>query len=525
MPTMPKAISTDLIEAVKKATADLVADAPSHYKFCRYADLRLEVNEEKHAGAENGVPKYSTEDCLLAVGIRVLAGDGVIAPGYFGQALGAADLPHLAKKLAAGLKHAYERAVANALQKAHARSKYKELGESLYDTRLAPIEVHRDTVKADYAIDPRRVRLEDMVRHVTDVSRAVQEVDEQLHYNAVGATTQFSRELFTNSEGACLDQSFALTSGGAYVVAVSETGDQELSDTIGHQRGWEVITDGIVEEQIRNLDLLTFSTNLARDAVKLANSPPLRNSDKEVVVVTDPHFNALVAHEIIGHPTELDRALKMETAYAGRSWLLRSLQDTMVGKKIASPLVTAYSDPSLPGFGHYKYDHEGTPGRKVVHIEKGLFKGFMNSRQTAAILGVAPNGSCMATEASLVPLVRMSTTVFGAGTQAPEDIIRGVDKGFYVVGHRIPSIAESRENFRISAQKVYEIRNGQVGQLYRGGGIMADTKDFLMKVDAMGRDFRLYPIPNCGKGQPMQSRRLGNGGPTMRSRARLTGLK
>ena len=79
-------------------------------------------------------------------------------------------------------------------------------------------------------------------------------------------------------------------------------------------------------------------------------------------------------------------------------------------------------------------------------------------------------------------------------------------------------------HFRISAQKVYEIRNGQIGQLYRGGGMTADTKDYLMKVDAVGRDFRLFPIPNCGKGQPMQTKRLGNGAPTMRSRARLTGL-
>ena len=39
----------------------------------------------------------------------------------------------------------------------------------------------------------------------------------------------------------------------------------------------------------------------------------------------------------------------------------------------------------------------------------------------------------------------------------------------------------------------------------------------------MGSDLRLYPIPNCGKGQPMQTKKLGNGGPTMRSRARLTG--
>src|SRR2546427_11380933 len=85
-------------------------------------------------------------------------------------------------------------------------------------------------------------------------------------------------------------------------------------------------------------------------------------------------------------------------SYAGRSWLLRMLNDTMVGKTVASAFVTAYSDPSLPGFGHYKYDHEGTLGRKVAHIEKGIFKGFMNSRQTAAILNVPPNGSCLATE-------------------------------------------------------------------------------------------------------------------------------
>ncbi len=44
-----------------------------------------------------------------------------------------------------------------------------------------------------------------------------------------------------------------------------------------------------------------------------------------------------------------------------------------------------------------------------------------------------------------------------------------------------------------------------------------------MNVDAVGNDFRLFAIPNCGKGQPMQTKRMSNGGPTMRSRARLTG--
>src|SRR5258706_10089394 len=175
-----------------------------------------------------------------------------------------------------------------------------------------------------------------------------------------------------------------------------------------------------------------LATALARDAVELAGAPPLPALPGEATVVTDPHYNTLVSHEIIGHPVELDRALKMETAYAGRSWLLRGLDEHQIGKRVASPLVTAYSDPALPGYGHYAYDHEGTPARRVVHIERGVFQGFMNSRQTAALFGGPPNGHWTATDASLVPLIRMSNTVFAGGDHDAEALIREVDHGYYV---------------------------------------------------------------------------------------------
>jgi TldD protein len=365
--------------------------------------------------------------------------------------------------------------------------------------------------------------LAEMVRYATDVSRQVAAVDARVKYNYVGTVTELSRELFVSSEGARIDQSFALTMGTCTVVTVDGDVSQDLYDAIGHQRGWEILTDGVDEAALSFPSFLDFSLGLAREGVALAAAPVLPTSEREVVVVTDPHYNTLVSHEIIGHPVELDRALKMETAYAGRSWLLGGLTEHQVGRRVASPLVTAYSDPALPGFGHYKYDHEGTPARRVVHIDRGIFRGFMNSRQTAAIFGGEPNGHWKATDASLVPLIRMSNTVFDAGTRPAEDIVREVDRGYYVAGHRTPSIAESRENFRISARGVYEIRNGQLGQLYRDGGIAADSRDYLMNVDAVGSDFRLYPIPNCGKGQPMQTKKLGNGGPTMRTRARVIG--
>jgi TldD protein len=520
---MAQQLTVALIDGVKEMARGLVADWAPRLPHLRYADLRLEVTEGKAAAAENGAAKFSADDYGFTVGVRVLAGDRMVASGYGGRALGAADVESLERILRDGIERAYRRALANAEMKADAREKFGILGEALADTRLHPIDVREDTVPAVYEIDPRAMDLGEMVRFTTDVSRQVGAVDRRVQYNYTSTFTQLSRELFASSEGALIDQSFALTQGMCYLVATGDGATQELHDVLGHQRGWEILLRGVDEPLMRFPGFVDFSLELARDGATLAEAPPLPTLDREVVVVTDPHYNTLVSHEIVGHPVELDRALKMETGYAGRSWLLRGLDEHQVGKRVASELVTAYSDPSLPGYGHYAYDHEGTPARRVVHIEKGIFTGFMNSRQTAAIFGGEPNGHWKATGAALVPLIRMSSTVFDGGTRDPADIIAEVDHGYYLVGHRIPSIAESRENFRISARKVYEIEHGRLGRLYRDGGIQADTKDYLMKVDAVGGDFRLYPIPNCGKGQPMQTKKLGNGGPTMRSRARIAG--
>jgi TldD protein len=516
-------ISIDLLDVVKPVVRQIVRDATRALAHFRYGDVRLEVSEAKAAAAENGSSKYSGDDYGFALGARVLAGDRMVAPGYVGLVLGAADVEALPRLLREALERAYRRALVNAEMKADARGKFGALGEAFADTRLHAVEVREDTVPAVFVVDPRSMDLGTMVAYTTDVSRQVAAVDPRVTHNYISTLTQLSRELFVSSEGAAIDQTFALTQGMCAVVTVADGTSQELYDVVGHQRGWEILVRGVDETAMVFPPFVEFARDLAREGVALVTAPPLPTSDDEVVVVTDPHYNTLVSHEIIGHPVELDRALKMETAYAGRSWLLRGLGAHQIGKRVASPLVTAYSDPSLPGYGHYVYDHEGTPARRVVHIERGVFQGFMNSRQTAAIFGGDPNGHWKATEASLVPLIRMSNTVFDAGTRAPEDIVREVDRGYYFVGHRTPSIAESRENFRISARKVYEIRNGELGRLYRDGGILADSRDYLMNVDAVGRDFRLYPIPNCGKGQPMQTKKLGNGGPTMRSRAKVTG--
>ncbi|MFN3467404.1 MAG: TldD/PmbA family protein, partial [Candidatus Brocadiales bacterium] len=321
--------------------------------------------------------------------------------------------------------------------------------------------------------------------------------------------TGVTRELFFSTEGAELDQAYALTQANLLVVAQKDGAMPEsFIDHIGGYGGWEVANG----KNVYKKSFLDFALERAKDTAELAGAEFLNSTEETVTVVTAPHFNDLLVHEIIGHPTEADRVLKMETAYAGRSWLLRRLNDNELGKQVASPLITAFSDPALEGYGNYKYDAEGVPGKRVVLIEKGILKGFMNSRETAAILNQEPNGSMRATECHYVPLVRMTNTVIAPGDRNPQDILSEVEEGYYIVNHRIPSISESRENFRISAQKVYKIENGRLVKLYRGGGITSDSKEFLMSIDAVGNDLIVFPIPNCGKGQPMQVMRVGNGG-------------
>ena len=520
---MPERVGVDFLEKIRPQINALVTEDARRLPGLRYCDVRIQVKEEKGAVAENGNEKMSAEDYAFDFGVRVIAGGRIAAPGYYGKILGSRDTERIQEVVRDGIRQAHQRARASAQMKGRARRRLGPLGESLYDTQLAPVPVARDTVPAVYRVDPRSVPLEDTVKMAVDACKAAQGASDQIVYAAASATTFLLRELFCSSEGADIDQSFAQTEGFAIVICSSDHGTLEIYDFSGHQRGWEILAEGYDNGTIVLPDFVSFCKKLGADGVEVANAPPLRPPDEDVVVVTDPHFNTLLVHEVVGHPSELDRALKYETSYAGRSWFLKDMGENQQGRQIASPLVNAFSDPSMEGFGSFKYDHDGTPAKRAYHIRDGAFEEFLNNRQTAAILGVEPNGSSRATEASLIPLIRMTNTVFAPGDRDPAEILGEVEEGYYVSGHRIPSVSESRENFRITAVKVYEIKNGQLGQLYRDGGLTSDSRDYFMGIDAVGNDFRMYPIPNCGKGQPMQAKRMSNGGPTMRGIARLTG--
>ncbi|GJQ59398.1 MAG: TldD/PmbA family protein [Candidatus Scalindua sp. AMX11] len=509
--------NSKIIDTLKSTVSEIVQKQAKSLRESSYFDLRLGIGEFKSARSENGTSKEALDDYEASFGIRVIAGE-ISSWGFYGQSLGRKDLKpgELERLLLSGIDTAYGRAKANAKRK----SEFKKIANALSEVRLAKIKVCQETIPAEFEIDPRGIPLQKILKTSMNASKQMKALDPSVQFASTTIKTAITRELFCSSEGAVIDQSLPVTQGVVYLSAQQGEASPEVGyDYVGDVRGWEVIEG----KNCYNSNFLDFALERTRDTVDLAGAEFLKTTEEEVVVVTNPHYNTLLVHEIVGHPTEADRVLKMETAYAGRTWLFESQERNEIGKRIGSPLVNAFSDPTRRGYGYYTYDAEGTPAKAITVIKNGVLKTFLNGRETAAILGHEPNGSMRATAPSMVPLVRMTNTIFGPGRKNPKNIIKEVKDGYYIHNYRTPSISESREHFRISAQKVYKIENGKLVKLYRGGGIMANSKDFLMSVDAVGNDFKMFPIPTCGKGQPMQIMRVGNGGPTLRSKARLTG--
>ncbi|MGI0003808.1 MAG: TldD/PmbA family protein, partial [Candidatus Nitrosotenuis sp.] len=239
--------------------------------------------------------------------------------------------------------------------------------------------------------------------------------------------------------------------------------------------------------------------------------------EEKSTLVMNPDFVALLTHEILGHPSEADRVLGKEMAWAGGAWWTG-----MLGQKIGSESLNVIDDPTIHGsLGWYEYDDEGTKSQRKELVKDGVLTNHMHSRETASIFNVEPNSSMRATSYSFMPLIRMACTCIEKGDWDPQEMIKDVKHGYLVSNMKVPSIDMKRHNWSISCQYANKIENGEIKELLRDVIVVGTASDFFRSIDACGKDFTVRPITNCGKGDPMQQMRMGNGGPSIRGIATI----
>jgi len=375
---------------------------------------------------------------------------------------------------------------------------------------LAPTKAHQDSyaviVKTDledFAFEDKLMEMQSWEKRL-HVSKAV--IRGIVDYNGIKIN-----KLFVNSEGANIRFTNMLTWATLKADAKRRDMTQFYEQTIGHSGGYEIFEKGDMEKRARQI---------GHKAEALLKAKPARE-ERNAKVILDPDYLALLSHEIVGHPSEADRVLGREAAWAGTTWWAGK-----IGEKIGSEYFTVYDDPTLPRtFGYYRYDDEGVMARRKVLAEKGVLKGHMHSRETATVFDVEPNSGMRAITFEYIPLIRMSNTFFADGDWKYEEMIEETKHGYLVSTMRHPSIDDKRYNWTISSQEGYEIKNGELTTHLRDIALSSTAPNFFKSLDAASRKGEIAPVPGCGKGDPMQGLYVGNGGPYLRGVANILGVK
>ncbi len=238
-------------------------------------------------------------------------------------------------------------------------------------------------------------------------------------------------------------------------------------------------------------------------------------------LVLSPEHLWLTIHESVGHPTELDRVLGYEANYAGTSFATLDKWETRKFK-YGSPIVNIVADKTTPGsLANVGYDDEGVPCKRWDIIKDGILVNYQATRDQAHVIGEKESQGCSYADSwSSVQFQRMPNVSLAAGKKqlTPDEMIKDVKKGIYILGRGSFSIDQQRYNFQFGGQLYFEIKNGKIGSQLEDVAYQSNTQEFWNACTALcdARDWRMGGSFFDGKGQPSQVSAVSHGSPTTR---------
>ncbi|NLJ58277.1 MAG: TldD/PmbA family protein, partial [Tissierellia bacterium] len=286
----------------------------------------------------------------------------------------------------------------------------------------------------------------------------------------VNYTDYIQNIMIANSEGLWKEDSRVRSRLGISSVASKDGEMQSGFFGPGASQGYEFF---------ENLDIDYYAKEASRVAVNMLNAK--YSPSGRMPVIIDNGFGGVIFHEACGHGLEATSVAKGLSVFAGK-----------IGQQIASPLVTAIDDGSIPKeWGSYTIDDEGTPSRPNVLIEKGILKGYMVDKLNARRMNMDVTGSSRRQSFRYAPTSRMSNTYIDAGNSSPEEIIANTEKGLYAKNMGGGSVNPSTGEFNFAVMEGYIVENGKIKEAVRGATLIGKGTDILNKIDMVGNNLKL----------------------------------
>ncbi len=468
---------------------DLALDAAQR-AGTQYADIRLTERDTESLTVKNGDLQAASSNRSAGFGVRVLV-DG--AWGFAGSALLDRD--------------EVERVTREAVQIARASGLARRDPVRLDDTPPAVASYRTPLVE-----DPFSVSVDDKLAILFEADAAMARVQGvTVREGSIEAARE--RKTFASSEGSRIEQELVEAGAGIEATAVNASESQVRS--FPNSAGGQHVTGGF--EAVRAMDLAGNAQRIAEEAVQLLDAADCPSG--EMTIVIDSSQMALQVHESCGHPIELDRVLGMEASFAGTSFLtLDKLGELQYGSEI----VNIDADATAPGgLGTFGFDDEGVPAQNVPIVSGGRFVGYLTSRETAPIIGRRSMGACRAAGWNVIPLIRMTNVNLRPGDAGSlADLIADTRDGLFLSTNRSWSIDDRRLNFQFGTQAAWRIRKGRLAEMIKNPTYTGITPQFWNSCDAVAGpgEWQLWGVPNCGKGEPMQTHRVGHGASAARFR-------
>ncbi len=494
--------------AQKKRLADVALNA-AKAAGASYADVRIQrtLNQGIFTREKQVQNIASTES--FGVGIRVIAGGtwGFAATNNVTDA-GLAKTAQQAVAIAKANAKVQKEPVKLAPQKGYGEVSWK-----------APIKINAFGVpikeKVDLLLAANGAALDN---GASFVNSALFQVNEQKY--------------FASTDGSYIDQDIHRI-WPTFGVTVVDRGSgkfrsrQSLSVPMG--MGYEYLTPQAADKIAgpTGADVIGYknSYDMLEDAARAAKQTKLKITCKSVTpgkydLVLDPHHLGLTIHESVGHPLELDRVLGYEANFAGTSFA--TLDWRKKGLPYGSQQVNIVADKlQANSLGAVGWDDEGVKTKEWTLIDQGKLIDYEKIRDQAYIVGQdASDGCCYAQSWRDVQFQRMPNVSLrpNAAKMTPDELVKGVEKGIYIVGNGSFSIDQQRYNSQFGGQLFYAIENGKITEMLEDVAYQTNTLEFwgACQGSCDASDYRFAGFFNDGKGQPSQSSAVSHGSATSR---------
>ncbi|MDX8377051.1 MAG: metalloprotease TldD [Mariprofundales bacterium] len=232
--------------------------------------------------------------------------------------------------------------------------------------------------------------------------------------------------------------------------------------------------------------------DFTREAVRLAllNLDAIAAPAGVMPVVLGCGWPGVLLHEAVGHGLEGDFNRKGVSTFANK-----------MGQRVASPGVTVVDDGSIADRrGSLNVDDEGTTTGRTILIEDGILCGYMQDRQNARLMNVAPTGNGRRQSYAHPILPRMTNTFMLAGKDDPQEMLSSLDNGLYAVNFGGGQVDITSGKFVFTTSEAYLVENGKIKAPVKNATLIGSGPEAMQRISMIGNDLQLDPgVGMCGK--------------------------